>query len=174
MKTLIILIEKNSNYIYLVDEGKNMDKKPKEKKSAKDDVKLTHFEPATEEDDKKPARELVTLSHVETQKQKVDRESLAHLLNLQQEVSSEQPVLDSDDRIILGAFEKKRLMLERIWIIVNETRVNLGMEATKQSDIKARCNALVENGYLTHEEVEYDNQVNNVYILTEKGSDEIQ
>jgi DNA-binding MarR family transcriptional regulator len=139
----------------------------------KEKAQLSHQETPEQSGKKQSARDLVNLTHVETQKQKVDRESLADLMNLQQDVDSQQVGLDQEDHIILGAFEKKRLMLERVWIIVNEARVQMGMEPIKQSDIKVKLDALVDNGYLTHEEVEYDNQTNDVYILTDKGKDEI-
>lgn len=128
----------------------------------------------------KPAKEVVNLTHVETHKQKIDRESLADLFSLQKEkemkgIKEQIQEIDVEDKNILMAFQKKRLLLDRIWIIVNQTRTQLNLEPIKRADLKIKLDHIVELGYLTHEEIEdsMTQKMNDVYVLTDKGQDEI-
>jgi DNA-binding MarR family transcriptional regulator len=127
--------------------------------------------------EKKSARESISLTHVETQRQKVDPSTLGKTLDFQKEFSQAQSKVPSgltnEKRTILAAFEKKRLQLERVWIIVNKTRESMGLKSIPRVDIKAMLDSLVSEGYLTHEEITYDKQTSDVYILTEKGEDQI-
>lgn len=129
------------------------------------------------EKDKKAAKDFVNLTHVETQKQKVDKEALTKVLNFQAEkttLGASPPILTADDRVILGSFLKKRMQLDRVWITFNQTRSQMGKEPMKRVELKVRLDELVKLGYMTWEEVEYDNIKNDVYILTEKGEMENQ
>lgn len=129
------------------------------------------------EKDRKAAKDFVNLTHVETHKQKVDKEALAKVLNFQAEKSTQSAapsILTADDRVILGSFLKKRMQLDRIWITFNQTRSQMGQEPMKRVELKVRLDELVKLGYMTWEEIEYDNQKSDVYILTEKGEAENQ
>lgn len=134
--------------------------------------------PDKNEKEKKPAREAVNLTHVETQKQQVDKAKLANLLSLQQQrnaQTTQAKTLSPDQQTILRSFQKDRLLLDRIWIIVNQTRQSLALEPLKRVEVKDLCEQLVEEGYLYFEQVTdpMTKNVNEVYILTEKGKDEI-
>ena len=118
------------------------------------------------------AKDLVTLKHVETKKQTVSQETknLASVLKDRGTLKEISDKLSNDELTILEAFEKKRLFLSRIAIIVNQSRVMMGMEGYKKAELETILNNLIAKGYL-------DSQVvneNMVYILTDKGEERIQ
>jgi DNA-binding MarR family transcriptional regulator len=126
-------------------------------------------------DKEKAAKEYVELKHVETKKQSVDKNSLSEMLSVKKqydEEKSQATTLNNIDRVILGAFQKKRMMLERLYIITNQGRKQMGLELITKNDIKESCDKMVQSGYFEYQAVEYDNRVNDVYILTEKGQEE--
>jgi len=118
------------------------------------------------------AKDLVTLKHVETKKQAVSKETknLASVLKDSGKFKETSVKLNNDELTILEAFEKKRLFISRIAIIVNQSRVMMGMEGYKKAELEVILNNLIAKGYL-------DSQVVNenvVYILTDKGKERIQ
>ncbi|MFX1383523.1 MAG: hypothetical protein ACFFBP_13865 [Promethearchaeota archaeon] len=118
------------------------------------------------------AKDLVTLKHVETKKQTVSQETknLADAIKEIGAFEEKSDELTNDELTILESFEKKRLFLSRIAIIVNQSRVMIGMEGFKKAELEDILNNLIAKGYL-------DSQVVNeniVYILTEKGEERIQ
>jgi DNA-binding MarR family transcriptional regulator len=129
------------------------------------------------EERRKAAKEFVNLTHVETKKQEIDSAELSGLMAVKKNYDAEVTAkfnLTAEDRSILSSFQKKRMMFERLWIIVNQARTQMGLTPIKQTDIKQKLDDLVEAGFLDHEEVEYEQKKNDVYILTEKGEEEIQ
>jgi len=129
------------------------------------------------EERRKAAKEFVNLTHVETKKQQVDTTELSGLMAVKKNYDAEVTAkfnLTAEDRAILSSFQKKRMMLERVWIIVNQSRTQMGLSPIKLSDIKQELDDMVKAGFLDHEEVEYEQKKNDVYILTEKGEEEIQ
>lgn len=129
------------------------------------------------EERRKAAKEFVNLTHVETKKQQVDTNELSGLMAVKKNYDAEVTAkfnLTAEDRAILSSFQKKRMMLERVWIIVNQSRTQMGLSPIKLSDIKQELDDMVKAGFLDHEEVEYEQKKNDVYILTEKGEEEIQ
>lgn len=120
---------------------------------------------------KKPAKEEINLQHVETKKQEVgDLSKESELLKLKEMETSK--TLSSLEKTILNAFQKKRMILTRIAIVVNEGRLAINQEKIPMADLKAILDILVNKGYLTHEIIEYDGQKNDVYVLTEAGEQE--
>jgi hypothetical protein len=128
-----------------------------------------------EEEKKKVARDFINLTHVETHKQKINPTDLAGVLNIKKEYDTHHQAdlaldtLSNDDKVILAAFEKKRMLTERIWIIVNQSRVQINLLPIKLEDLKHKLTQLTEMGYLLHEQIPYEKSTNDVYILTEKG-----
>jgi DNA-binding MarR family transcriptional regulator len=120
---------------------------------------------------KKPSKEAIQLQHVETKKQDVGNFAKeTELLKLKEMEASN--TLSSIEKTILNAFQKKRMILTRIAIVVNEGRLAIHQEKIPMADLKAILDILVKKGYLTYEIVEYDGQKNDVYILTEAGEQE--
>ena len=125
---------------------------------------------------KENLRDLPTLTHVETRKQQVDQNKIAKLLAEQQKLEDQKQQnlgVSGDEKSILTAFEKDRMLLDRIWIIVNQSRTMMGLDPYKRDLLKAKLDELVEKDLLSHQQVEYDRQVNDVYILTDLGKDYI-
>ena len=128
------------------------------------------------EDKQKAAKEFVDLVHVDTKKQIVDKSDMADMLNVKKEFDAQAENVDtltSDDRSLLSSFQKKRMMLDRLYIIMNQSRKMLGMELFKRDEIKEMLDSMVFSGYLDYKAIEYEGKTNEVYILTEKGEDEI-
>ncbi len=120
---------------------------------------------------KKPIKEEINLQHVETKKQEIGNLSKeTELLKLKEMEASK--TLSSLEKTILNSFQKKRMILTRIAIVVNEGRLAIKQEKIPMADLKAILDILVKKGYLTHELVEYDGQKNDVYVLTEAGEQE--
>jgi len=118
------------------------------------------------------AKDLVSLKHVETKKQTVSQETknLASALKDKGKLKETSDKLSNDELTILESFEKKRLFLSRIAIIVNQSRVTMGMEGYKKSELETILNNLIDKGYLESQIV----NENAVYILTEKGEERLQ
>jgi len=142
-------------------------------KNKADAEKLKSYIDEMAKDQKAPvAKDLVTLKHVETKKQAVSQETknLASVLKDSGKLKETSDKLNNDELTILEAFEKKRLFMSRIAIIVNQSRVMMGMEGYKKAELEVILNNLIAKGYL-------DSQVVNenvVYILTDKGEERIQ
>ena len=113
---------------------------------------------------------------MKTKKQKVDKKAIADLLALQQRQDakhkSEQP-LSPVEFTVLSAFQKKRLLLDKIWIFVNQSQTALGGEPISRKKVQEILDGLCGRGYLEPIKVEYEGKINDVYLLTEKGSNEI-
>jgi len=125
------------------------------KKVAKDEKKVV-------------AKDLVQLKHVETKKQEVSQETkeLAKILKQQEE----EEKLSNDEITILESFIGKRLFLRRIAIVVNQSRIPLGIEPFKKEELEKLLDRLIHNGYIDFDIVNNER----VYLLTEKGKELIQ
>jgi hypothetical protein len=129
-------------------------------------------EPEKENADKKSARDTVDLTHIDTKKQEVgDLSKESALLKIKELESTK--TLSSLEKTILNAFQKKRMILTRIAIVVNEGRLAMKQESIPMADLKAILDIMTSKGYLTYELVEFDGQKNDVYILTEEGEQEM-
>ncbi len=125
------------------------------KKVAKDEKKVV-------------AKDLVQLKHVETKKQEVSQETkeLAKVLKQQEE----EEKLSNDEITMLESFIGKRLFLRRIAIVVNQSRIPLGIEPFKKVELEKLLDRLIHNGYIDFDIVNNER----VYFLTEKGKELIQ
>lgn len=124
----------------------------------------------------KAAKEFVNLTHVETKKQKVDYKGMVDILSAKEAFDEQQQFrekLTPDEQAILTSFQKKRMLMDRIWIIVNQSRIQMGLDAYKLDDLKQMLDRLVDLGYLKYEAVEYESKINDVYILTELGKEQV-
>ncbi len=124
----------------------------------------------------KTAKDFVNLTHVETKKQKVDYRGMIDILSQKEKFDEQQQFrekLSADEQAILTSFNKNRMLLDRIWIITNQSRIQMGMELYKQEEIKEILDNLVKLGYLSYEVVQYESKINDVYILTELGKEQV-
>lgn len=118
------------------------------------------------------AKDLVELKHVEVKKQKIsqDTRDLAQTLKERYLEYDQFERLSNDEITILETFMGKRLFLERIAIIANQSRMPLGIPGFKKAELEKILNDLVSKGYI--EEVKVGDK--NVYYLTERGKYRVQ
>ncbi len=95
---------------------------------------------------------------------------------LQSKLSQEKRLLgqdlDSDERTIIDTFQtKKRLILDRIYIIFNQTRKNLDLELKTKTQLREKLTTLEEKGYITIESFTYEGEEREAFILTEQGEE---
>ncbi len=125
------------------------------------------FQTASDHKSKKVAKEMVKLTHIETKKQEVDQETinLAKTLKTQYLKHDSFESLTNDELTIIETFEKKRMFLSRIAIIVNQSRATLGLKPFNKAEFEEILGNLIAKGYLATEIV----RDNRVYYLTERG-----
>ncbi|MHA1292305.1 MAG: hypothetical protein ACTSQJ_06520 [Promethearchaeota archaeon] len=144
-----------------------------EKKEIKDTEKMREYLEQIAQG-KKPlvAKDLVELKHVEVKKQEVSQETLDLATTLKQQVLEHDHFeeLSNDEITILEAFMGRRLFLSRIAIIVNQSRIPLGIEPFKKAELEKILLDLTEKGYITSEKIG-DQEV---YFLTERGKYRVQ
>ncbi len=142
-----------------------MFKKNKNKKNEKD-----------KKEEPKIAKDFVNLTHVETKKQKVDYKGMVDILSQKEAYDEQQQFrkkLTTDEQAIMTSFQKKRMLLDRIWIITNQSRIQMGLDGYKRENLKEILDNLVDMGYLKYEAVQYESKFNDVYILTELGKEQV-
>jgi len=118
------------------------------------------------------AKDLVKLKHVEVKKQEISRETrdLAQTLKERYLEHDQFERLSNDEMTILETFMGKRLFLERIAIIANQSRIPLGIPGFKKAELEKILSNLISTGHLQTEKV----REKNVYFLTERGKYRIQ
>lgn len=143
------------------------------KKELNDNEKMISYLKQTEQKkEKKIAKDLVKLKHVEIEKQKVSPEAmeLANALKHQQLEHDQFEELSSNEITILESFMGKRLFLSRVAIVANQSRIPLGLEPFKKDDLEKILNSLISKGYVISEVIGGER----VYFLTEKGKYRVQ
>ena len=143
------------------------------KKELGDKEKIRNYLEQMAQSKKSPvAKDLVQLKHVEVKKQKISPETLDLAITLKEQYLEHDQFerLSNDELIILESFISKRMLLTRIAIVVNQSRIPLGIEPFKKAELEKILDTLISKGYLEVEQVEG----NNVYILTERGKYRIQ
>jgi hypothetical protein len=118
------------------------------------------------------AKDLVTLKHVEVKKQEISQETrnLAQTLKESFIEHDQFERLSNDEITILETFMGKRLFLERIAIIANQSRIPLGIPGFKKAEFEKILEDLISKGYVQAEEV--GDKI--VYFLTERGKYRVQ
>ncbi|MHA2037413.1 MAG: hypothetical protein ACW98X_13325 [Promethearchaeota archaeon] len=122
---------------------------------------------------KKPvAKDLVTLKHVEVKKQEISPETrdLAQTLKESFIEHDQFERLSNDEITILETFMGKRLFLERIAIIANQSRIPLGIPGFKKAELEKILEDLISKQYIEAQLV----GEKNVYFLTERGKYRVQ
>ena len=127
-----------------------------------------------EKDKKKKsvAKDLVELKHVEVKKQEIsqDTKELAEVIKTQGLTQDQSNELSNDEITLLESFIGKRLFLTRIAIVVNQSRIPLGIEPFKKAELEQLLENLINKGFIDFSIVEDKH----VYFLTEKGKECIQ
>ncbi|MFW9940138.1 MAG: hypothetical protein ACFFFT_03800 [Candidatus Thorarchaeota archaeon] len=139
----------------------------------KDDEALHKGEEEKDSKKKKPvAKDLVTLKHVETKTQEISPETrdLAQTLKERYIEYDQFERLTNDEITILETFMGKRLFLERIAIIANQSRIPLGIPGFKKAELEKILEGLASKGYIEFDVV----GDKNVYFLTERGKYRVQ
>jgi len=152
-------------------ENKNEEKNSK--KDGKDKEKIRNYLEQMAQNKKIPvAKDLVQLKHVEVKKQEVSQETIELAKTLKDQILEHDQFerLSNDELTVLESFMSKRMFLTRIAIVVNQSRIPLGIEPFKKADLEKIIAVLISKGYLETEQVEG----NIVYILTERGKYRIQ
>ncbi|MHA2129834.1 MAG: hypothetical protein ACW99L_07675 [Promethearchaeota archaeon] len=127
----------------------------------------------TAEQKKQPvAKDLVSLKHVEVKKQEISSETrdLAQTLKERFVEHDQFERLSNDELTILETFMGKRLFLERIAIIANQSRIPLGIPGFKKAELDKILEDLITKGYIEFQVV----NEKNVYFLTERGKYRVQ
>ena len=126
----------------------------------------------SEHQKKQVAKDLVTLKHVEVKQQKISPETrnLAQTLKERFIEHDQFERLSNNEITILETFMGKRLFLERIAIIANQSRIPLGIPGFKKAELEKILEDLISKGYIQDEEV--GDKV--VYFLTERGKYRVQ
>jgi len=143
------------------------------KKELGDKEKIRNYLEQMAQSKKSPvAKDLVQLKHVEVKKQKISPETLdlANTLKEQYLEHDQFERLSNDELTILESFISKRMLLTRIAIVANQSRIPLGIEPFKKAELEKILDTLISKGYIVVEQVEG----NNIYILTERGKYRIQ
>ncbi|MEE9377991.1 MAG: hypothetical protein V3V33_08145 [Candidatus Lokiarchaeia archaeon] len=151
-------------------ENKNNESTKKENEE-KEKVEA-QLETSSEKKTQPVAKDLVTLKHVEVKKQEISSETrdLAQTLKEQYLEHDQFERLSNDEITILETFMGKRLFLERIAIIANQSRIPLGIPGFKKAELEKILEDLITKGYIVSELV----RDKNVYILTERGKYRVQ
>lgn len=120
----------------------------------------------------KIAKDLVDLKHVEIQKQEVSKETkeLKKFLEEKGLDKQSEEKLTNDEITILESFVGKRLFLRRIAIVINQSRMPLGIEPLKKEELEKILDRLIHLEYIDFDVVNNER----VYFLTEKGKEVIQ
>jgi hypothetical protein len=122
---------------------------------------------------KKPvAKDLVTLKHVEVKKQEISPETrdLAQTLKESYIEHDQFERLTNDELTILETFMGKRLFLERIAIIANQSRIPLGIPGFKKAELVEIIEGLITKGYIEFNLV----GEKKVFYLSERGKYRVQ
>jgi hypothetical protein len=152
-------------------ENEKEDKDNKEELGDKEKIR-NYLEQMAQSKKSPVAKDLVQLKHVEVKKQEISPETLdlANTLKDQLLEHDQFERLSNDELTILESFNNKRMLLSRIAIVANQSRIPLGIEPFKKADLEKILDTLISKGYLEVEQVE----ANKVYILTERGKYRIQ
>ncbi len=138
------------------------------KKTGEKSEKLAGEQPS----DKEVARDIVKLKHVETQVQKPTGLSAMLKEKVKQESDAKEKLSDDAFAAISSILESKRLFLERILIVVNQSRVPLGKPPLKPAEVRDLMHELEKRNIVKIATVTTEGLgPREVYSLTDKGKE---
>ena len=144
----------------------------KDEDEEKEDITNLSQQKTTQDKKKIVAKDLVELEHVEVKKQEMSQETM-NLSDALKQIGQEEGVseeLTNDEMTILESFVGKRLFLRRIAIVVNQSRIPLGIEPFKKEELELLLDRLIHKNYIDFDVVNQER----VYFLTDKGKEYIQ
>ena len=144
-----------------------------ENKNSDSSKKENEEEEFVNENSKKPvAKDLVSLKHVEVKKQEISPETRDLVQTLKERYLEHDQFerLSNDEVTILETFMGKRLFIDRIAIIANQSRIPLGIPGFKKAELEEILEGLTTKGYIISELV----GDKPVYFLTERGKYRVQ
>jgi hypothetical protein len=122
--------------------------------------------------DKAVARDLVKLKHVETHIQKPTSLSETLKQKVKQESETKEKLSDDAFAAISAISDSKRLFLQRILIVLNQSRVPLGKPPLKEAEVRELMNELVKKDIVKMVSVTTEGLApREVYSLTDKGKE---
>ena len=144
---------------------------PEKKNEEKGNLEA-HLKSSLKKKQQQVAKDLVTLKHVEVKKQEISSETrdLAQTLRERYIEHDQFERLSNDEITILETFMGKRLFIERIAIIANQSRIPLGVPGFKKAELEEILGELISKGYI-ESEIVGDKPV---YYLTERGKYRVQ
>ncbi len=144
----------------------------KDEDEEKEDITNLSQQKPTQDKKKIVAKDLVELKHVEVKKQEMSKETknLADTLKKVGQMEGVSEELTNDEITILESFVGKRLFLRRIAIVVNQSRIPLGIEPFKKEELELLLDRLIHKDYINFEIVNQER----VYFLTDKGKEFLQ
>ncbi|MHA1689738.1 MAG: hypothetical protein ACTSUN_10455 [Promethearchaeota archaeon] len=139
------------------------EKQNEESKEKKEEMK---------EKEEKSARDKVSLKHISVKKQEPSPEAIKLATTLKTQIFTHDSfeTLTNNEKTMLECFMNRRLFLSRIAIIMNQTRIPLGLPPLKKAELEAILSNLIAKGYVATEIV----GENRVYYLTERGRSRVQ
>jgi len=150
----------------------NNDEEPKKEEKGEQEKIRDMIEKMAGGKESPVAKDLVELEHVEVKKQEVSAETIDLAKSLKEQVLEHDKFeeLSNDELTILEAFMGRRLFLSRIAIIVNQSRIPLGIPGLTKADLEATLDGLAKKGYINGEII----NENLVFWLTERGKYRVQ
>ncbi|MHA1490747.1 MAG: hypothetical protein ACTSRI_13945 [Promethearchaeota archaeon] len=149
-------------------------KKDKNFESRKDkkEKMVSYLEKIVQDKKKTVAKDLVKLKHVEVKKQEVSKKTveLSKILKNQLLEHDRFENLSNDEITILESFMGKRVIFPQLALIINQSRIPLGIEPLKKDDVEGILDKLISKGYVKLEVV----QGQNIYFLSERGKYRVQ
>lgn len=144
----------------------------KDEDEEKEDITNLSQQKTTQDKKKIVAKDLVELEHVEVKKQEMSQETkkLSDALKQFGQEESVSEELSNDEITILESFVGKRLFLRRIAIVVNQSRIPLGIEPFNKEQLELLLDRLIHKNYIGFDIVNQER----VYFLTDKGKEYIQ
>ena len=142
----------------------NIMENEKDEDEEKEDITNLSQQKTAQDKKKIVAKDLVELEHVEVKKQEVSQET-KNLADILKQIGIEEGVseeLTNDEITILESFVGKRLFLRRIAIVINQSRIPLGIEPFKKEELELLLDRLIHKDYIDFDIVNEER----VYFLT--------
>ncbi|MHA1341541.1 MAG: hypothetical protein ACTSRZ_16595 [Promethearchaeota archaeon] len=77
--------------------------------------------------------------------------------------------LNKEERDVIDCFERPRMLLQRIYIVYNQTRHAMGVDLISEKEIRNILESLKDKGYVRIEKFNYQGEDREAFILTENG-----
>jgi len=154
----------NNHVVYCIIMENEKNKRSEKGEESKEKMR-SYLEQMAQGKKQPVAKDIVELKEVSK-----ETKDLAQTLKQQVLEHDQFEKLTNNEITVLESFMGKRLFLSRIAIIVNQSRIPLGIEGLKKAELEEILENLIDKGYIQAEQV----NENMVYFLTERGKYRIQ